>query len=103
MLGFTAAAIGLNKDGLNGDIVNQLAIAGAVVLVIATVFVVTKYVRQMQEDKATGELAEENWDGIGEYKNELPFGWAVTFIIQYYYSVLLCQTYFTTGCNVTTI
>lgn len=81
MLGFTYAAVGLNKDGLNGDIVNQLAILGAVVLVIATVFVVTKYVRQMQTDKATGDLAEENWDGIGEYKNDLPFGWAVMYLI----------------------
>jgi cytochrome c oxidase cbb3-type subunit 3 len=48
--------------------------------VIATVFVVIKYVRQMQTDTATGELAEENWDGIGEYKNELPFGWAIIFM-----------------------
>lgn len=93
MLGFTAAAIGLNKDGLNGDIVNQLAIAGAVILVIATVFVVTKYIRQMQTDKATGDLAQENWDGIGEYKNDLPFGWAVTFLI----SIIWALWYWTIG------
>jgi cytochrome c oxidase cbb3-type subunit 3 len=79
MLGFTYVAMDI-KGGLNGDIVNMLAIAGAVVLVIATVFVVTKYVRQMQSDTATGDLAEENWDSIGEYKNPLPMGWAIIFL-----------------------
>lgn len=80
MLGFTYVAMDI-KGGLNDDVVNQLAIAGAIALVIISVFVVTKYVRQMQTDKATGDLAEENWDGIGEYKNDLPFGWAVTFLL----------------------
>lgn len=79
MLGFTYVAMDI-KGGMNGDIVNMLAIAGAVVLVIVSVFVVTKYVRQMQSDTAGGELAEENWDSIGEYKNPLPMGWAVIFL-----------------------
>jgi len=76
MLGATWLSVGGSKGGLNGDIVNILAIAGAVALVIITVFVVIKYVRQMQDDTASGKLADENWDGIGEYKNELPAGWA---------------------------
>jgi len=80
MLGATYYTIVLTKGGLNGDIVNMLAIAGAVALVLITVWVVVKYVRQMQSDTATGELAEENWDGIGEYKNPLPMGWALSFI-----------------------
>jgi len=80
MLGATWLSVGGSKGGLNGDIVNMLAIAGAVALVIITVFVVIKYVRQMQTDTASGKLADENWDGIGEYKNELPAGWAVIFL-----------------------
>ena len=80
MLGFTYLSVGLSKGGLNGDIVNMLAITGAVALVIITVFVVIKYVRQMQTDTAQGELANENWDGIGEYKNNVPFGWAIMFM-----------------------
>ena len=92
MLGFTYMAMDI-KGGLNDDIVNQLAILGAVVLVIATVFVVTKYVRQMQTDKATGDLAEENWDGIGEYKNEMPFGWSVIFLL----TIIWGLWYWTTG------
>ncbi len=81
MLLFTYMSVAGSKGGLNGDIVNMLAITGAVALVIITVFVVTKYVRQMQTDKAQGELAHENWDGIGEYKNEVPTGWAVMFLL----------------------
>ncbi|MEJ2373206.1 MAG: cytochrome C oxidase subunit III, partial [Sulfurimonas sp.] len=61
MLLLTWLSIGGSKGGLNGDIVNMLAVAGAVALVIITVFVVIKYVRQMQNDTATGELAEESW------------------------------------------
>jgi len=81
MLGFTYVAVGsAGGMGGEGDWVNKLAVLGAVVLVIITAFVVTKYVRQMQNDTASGKLADENWDGIGEYKNELPFGWAVIFL-----------------------
>ena len=80
MLAGTWIAVESMAGGAGADIVNLLALAGAAVLVVATVFVVIKYVRQMQNDTATGELAEENWDGIGEYKNELPIGWAVIFM-----------------------
>ena len=64
----------------SSDIVNQLAILGAVILVIATIFVVVKYVRQMQTDTATGDLMEETWDGVGEYDNPVPMGWAIVFM-----------------------
>jgi len=80
MLGATYLSVGTSKGGLNGDIVNMLAVAGAVVLVIITVFVVIKYVRQMQTDTAEGELADESWDNIGEYKNDLPIGWSIVFL-----------------------
>lgn len=84
MLGFTYTAVemagGLDKFLKDGDWVNMLAVAGAAALVIVTVFVVTKYVRQIQHDTASGKLADESWDGIGEYKNEPPFGWAVVYL-----------------------
>ncbi len=79
MLALTYFSVGGSEGGLNNDIVNTLAVTGAVALVVISVFVVIKYVRQMQNDTATGKLAEENWDGIGEYKNELPAGWALIF------------------------
>ena len=81
MLGFTYVSVVGSKGGINGDIVNMLAIAGAVALVIITVFVVIKYVRQMQTDTADGELADESWDNIGEYKNPVPMGWAISFLL----------------------
>jgi len=81
MLLFTYVSVTGSKGGLNDDIVNMLAVTGAVALVIITVFVVIKYVRQMQTDTATGELAEENWDGIREYENEVPTGWAIVFLL----------------------
>lgn len=81
MVLLTYLSVGGSEGGLNGDIVNILAVTGAIALVVITVFVVTKYVRQMQVDSASGDLVEENWDGIGEYKNELPTGWAVMFFL----------------------
>ncbi|NWF67088.1 MAG: c-type cytochrome [Campylobacterales bacterium] len=62
------------------DSVNALSLLGAVVIIILTVLVVGKYVKQIKDDRATGELAPDNWDGIGEYKNELPVGWALAFL-----------------------
>lgn len=62
------------------DNVNTLSLIGAGVILVLTIFVAAKYIRQMKTDTATGELAEENWDGIGEYKNELPPGWAYAFL-----------------------
>ncbi len=79
MLGITYMAFDF-KHGLS-DIVNQLAIAGAVALVIITVFVMIKYVRQMRVDTAEGQLADESWDGIGEYLNDVPKGWGILFLL----------------------
>ena len=62
------------------DYINSLTMLGAVAIITISVFVVLKYVNQMKNDTASGELAEERWDGIGEYKNEIPTGWALAFI-----------------------
>ena len=78
LLGITWQMAGGDLGGK--DTMGALALLGAAAIAIISIVVVTKYVRQMQTDTASGDLAEENWDGIGEYKNELPFGWAVIFI-----------------------
>ncbi len=62
------------------DYVNSLAMLGALAIIVISVFVVLKYVNQMKNDTAGGELAEESWDGIGEYKNPIPTGWGLAFI-----------------------
>ncbi len=93
MLGLTYGSIVGSKGGLNGDIVNMLTVAAAAALVIITVFVVIKYVRQMQVDTADGELADETWDDIGEYKNPIPKGWAILFLA----TMVWAAWYFTIG------
>jgi len=93
MLGLTYLSVGSSEGGLNGDIVNMLTIAAAVILVLITVFVVIGYVRKMQTDTATGQLADESWDGIGEYYNELPMGWAISFLL----TMIWGMWYFTIG------
>ena len=60
--------------------INLITIIGAIAIAVLTVGVSIKYINQMKTDTADGELAEENWDGIGEYKNELPSGWAYSFL-----------------------
>jgi len=62
------------------DPINALTMLGAVAIAVLAFGVSAKYIAQMKTDKAEGELAEENWDGIGEYKNELPAGWAYSFL-----------------------
>ncbi|MEA3512232.1 MAG: c-type cytochrome [Campylobacterota bacterium] len=65
---------------LGEDYINDLTMLGGIAIVGITIFVALKYVNQIKNDTATGELKEENWDGIGEYSNDLPVGWAVMFI-----------------------
>ncbi|MRJ01968.1 MAG: c-type cytochrome [Epsilonproteobacteria bacterium] len=62
------------------DNVNQLALLGAAAILILTIGVAAKYFKQIKEGKSEGELKEENWDGIGEYKNNSPIGWSLAFI-----------------------
>ena len=62
------------------DYINSLTMLGAVAIITITVFVALKYVNQMKNDTASGELAEDRWDGIGEYKNAIPSGWGLAFI-----------------------
>jgi len=62
------------------DPVNMITFIGAVAIAVLSFGVAAKYMAQMKNDTATGELAEDNWDGIGEYKNPLPAGWAWSFV-----------------------
>jgi len=61
------------------DPINWITMIGALAIAGLSFGVSAKYLAQMQSDTASGELADENWDGIGEYKNELPAGWAWSF------------------------
>ncbi|KAB7886050.1 c-type cytochrome [Poseidonibacter ostreae] len=78
---------------IGDDYINSLTMLGAIAIIVITVFVSLKYVNQMKNDTASGELAEESWDGIGEYQNKVPTGWALAFIG----TILWMFWYFTIG------
>jgi cytochrome c oxidase cbb3-type subunit 3 len=65
---------------LGEDYINDLTMLGGLAIITITVVVALKYVNQMKNDKATGDLVEDNWDGIGEYNNPIPSGWGLLFI-----------------------
>lgn len=79
LIGATVAVVKSMHIDLS-DPINMITMIGAVAIAILTTGVSIKYINQMKTDTATGELADENWDGIGEYKNELPSGWAFSFL-----------------------
>jgi cytochrome c oxidase cbb3-type subunit 3 len=62
------------------DPINLITMIGAIAIAGLSVGVSIKYINQMKTDTAGGDLAEENWDGIGEYTNELPSGWAYSWL-----------------------
>lgn len=63
------------------DNVNLLAIVGASVIILTVLIVVANMFKQMVARRERAELSEHNWDGIEEYKNPLPFGWALMFVV----------------------
>jgi len=69
------------------DTVNAITMGGAIAIAVITAGVSAKYINQMKTDTASGELADENWDGIGEYENELPSGWAYTFLAVFFWAM----------------
>ncbi len=81
-----AVVMSLDID-IIGDSVNAITMGGAIAIAVITAAVSVKYINQMKTDTAGGELAEENWDGIGEYKNELPSGWAYSFLAVFIWSM----------------
>ena len=76
-----AATFFMAGDAFQGDdYINALTMLGAMAIITITVATALKYVNQIKNDTATGELADENWDGIGEFKNPIPSGWGLIFI-----------------------
>ena len=69
------------------DSINAITMGGAIAIAVITAAVVVKYINQMKTDTASGELADDNWDGIGEYQNELPSGWAYTYLAVFLWSM----------------
>ena len=86
---YFVAGVAFNSD----DYINTLTFLGAAAILTISTFVVLKYINQMKNDTASGELADENWDGIGEYKNPVPTGWAIIYVG----TIIWMFWYFTVG------
>ena len=86
MIATVAVVMSLDID-IFADSINAITMGGALAIAVITSAVSVKYINQMKTDTASGELADENWDGIGEYKNELPSGWAYSFLALFIWSM----------------
>lgn len=81
-------AVVMNLDiDIFADSINVITMGGAIAIAVLTVAISVKYINQMKTDAASGKLADENWDGISEYENELPSGWAYTFLAVFMWSM----------------
>ncbi|RDU58173.1 c-type cytochrome [Helicobacter sp. MIT 99-5507] len=67
-------------QSLLNDSVTILGLLGALAILILTAFIVSTYLNKMKHSKADGVLTQENWDGIKEFKNDLPIGWSTIFL-----------------------
>jgi len=81
-----AVVMSLDID-IFADSVNAITMGGAIAIAVLTGAIATKYINQMKTDTVSGKLADENWDGIGEYENELPSGWAYSFLAIFMWSM----------------
>ncbi|PAF42942.1 cytochrome-c oxidase, cbb3-type subunit III [Helicobacter sp. 11S03491-1] len=67
--------------GWLSDSINLFGLIAAIVILILTIYVAGTLVKKMRDSKAEGELTDHQWDGIAEFKNNLPVGWAVSFLV----------------------
>lgn len=63
------------------DSINQISLVAAVLILLITIYVVGLYFKKMKDAKADGELEAHDWDGIKEFKNDVPIGWIISFMI----------------------
>lgn len=83
----TIAVVNSLDMNVLADDMTAITMGGAIAVATITAAVAVKYINQIKSDTASGELAEDNWDGIGEYKNELPSGWAYSFLALFIWSM----------------
>lgn len=67
-------------QSLFSDNVTILGLLGALAILVLTTFVVSTYLKKMKHSKADGVLTQEEWDGIKEFKNDLPIGWSAIYL-----------------------
>ncbi|MBK1971860.1 c-type cytochrome [Campylobacter sp. TTU-622] len=64
------------------DNINLLSLIGAILIILITLIVVNRIFKQIKEKKKEDlELSEHSWDDIKEYKNNIPIGWLVVYVL----------------------
>ena len=86
MIATVAVVMSLDID-IFADSITAITMAGALAIAVITSAVSVKYINQMKTDTASGHLVDDSWDGIGEMENELPSGWAYTFLALFIWSM----------------
>ncbi len=72
----------LGKIDFGSDLIAMLGGLAFFVVVVVTAYVVAIYMKKMKEQSVSeAPLCDENWDGIGEYKNDVPTGWFVIYLL----------------------
>lgn len=67
-------------QNLLNDSMTIIALIGAFVILVLVSFVTATYFNKIKHSSADGVLTDEDWDGIKEFKNDLPIGWAASFL-----------------------
>ncbi|CRF47688.1 Cytochrome c oxidase subunit CcoP [Helicobacter heilmannii] len=65
------------------DHINLFTLVAALVILVATLSMSSSLFKAMRESKAEGKLyggENHNYDGIGEFLNDIPMGWVVSFL-----------------------
>lgn len=63
------------------DHINLISLIAAIVILALTAVVVGNLIRKMKNAKPSGNLTDHSWDGISEFVNNVPIGWAISFIL----------------------
>lgn len=79
LLGATYFVVG-DAYVIGEDNINDLTMLGGIAVITITVFVSLKYINQMKNEKSEGKLLDPSWDGIQEFDNKIPTGWALVYI-----------------------
>ncbi|PAF54525.1 cytochrome-c oxidase, cbb3-type subunit III [Helicobacter sp. 13S00482-2] len=66
--------------GWLSDNVNLFSLIAAIVILVLTIFIAGLLIKKMRDSKADGELTDHKWDGIAEFKNNIPIGYAICFL-----------------------
>jgi cytochrome c oxidase cbb3-type subunit 3 len=67
--------------GGSNETINILGGIGFFATVAITLYVVWVYYKKITGEKSEGQRAGYDWDGIDEYKNDLPVGWTVVTVL----------------------